>query len=223
MSFAFASPAIRTPNALDAMPVSNRTDTELSARITARICHDLISPIGAVDNGIELIGAMGTAPSSSDLAMIAESTRVASLKIRLFRLAFGPVTGSDLDLAELRTLVEGALGRPRLSFRWATPAGALPRPDAKALILLIMCCDSAMARGGTLEIGVTPSGFRLHAQTDRPRIDAEVWAILDGLDDALPAPGQIHFALARIMAEEQNIQLSVHHDETSLELIARQG
>ncbi|RED14163.1 histidine phosphotransferase family protein [Pontivivens insulae] len=222
MSVALATVRVSPINALDAMSVSEPQQSDLAALVTARICHDLVSSVGAVDNGVELISSLGAAPQPADLAMIAESARTATLRMRMFRVAFGPHKGAAIDAAHLHECCKTALSRPRLSLDWHLDQTALPQPEGQLLLLLVMCAESAMARGGTLEVRHDAEGITLKAVTERPRIDADVWAWLDADGPShLPAPGQVHFAFAHIAAERIGWHLAWSSSGDQLTVAAR--
>jgi histidine phosphotransferase ChpT len=166
------------------------TRTDLAALIGSRICHDLISPIGALGNGVELLElSQGTSP---ELALLADSVAQAQARIRLFRLALGsPDAAQRISAREIATIVEG-LGRPgKLRFEIDLPAD-LPRPQARRLMLAVMCVESALAWGGTVTLGAS----RVLARAARMRLDPPLWAALDSGTPPDPcAAAQVQFAL----------------------------
>ena len=77
-------------------------DLDLTALVGSRICHDLINPIGAIGNGVELL-AMADAPPSAELALISQSVDSAMARIAMFRVAFGAATdGGQMGAREIR-------------------------------------------------------------------------------------------------------------------------
>ena len=176
--------------------------TDLIALLGSRICHDLISPIGAIGNGVELL-MMDGAPPSPELALIAESVASANARIRFFRIAFGLSTGDQLiGRAELAKILTEISQGSRISIDWK-PAGDISRAEAKLAFLAILCCDSALAFGGRTSIALEDGKWQVTARAERLRIDADRWATLQKPKPDL-APSQVHFALfAREIARQK--------------------
>ncbi|WP_435168663.1 histidine phosphotransferase family protein [Falsirhodobacter sp. 1013] len=161
---------------------------DLAALIGSRICHDLIGPIAAIGNGVELL-AMSGAPQSPEMDLIASSVAQANARVRFFRVAFGVSAAQTVGRAEVREILADMAGRVKID--WAVPHD-LTRAETKTLFLLIQCLETAMAFGGT----ITVDGARsLRAEARRLRDAAPQWAILEGTSSDVTAT-HIHFALA---------------------------
>jgi len=172
---------------------------DLAALIASRICHDLISPIGAIGNGVELM-AMDAGATRPELALISESVAHANARIRFFRISFGTATGDQrIARAEVMSVLTD-LGRGgRVSYAWTTGAD-LARREVRLAFLLLQCVETALAYGG--KVGVTQDGARwsILAEATRLKIDPALWEVLT--EPRAPAEigaGQVHFAL---VAEE---------------------
>ena len=87
------------------------SENDLAALIGSRICHDLISPIGAINNGLELVAMSGDV-MSQEMELIAQSVENASARIRFFRVAFGSAGGQLIDRAESVSMRKGACSSP---------------------------------------------------------------------------------------------------------------
>ena len=124
---------------------------DLTALLGSRICHDLISPIGAISNGVELLMMEGNA-RGPEIALISESVSNASARIRFFRVAFGASGGEHrVGRSEILAIVEDITRGGRLTIDWSSPT-ELPRRDVKLAFLLILCLETALAYGGKIEI-----------------------------------------------------------------------
>ena len=115
----------------------------LATLIGSRICHDLISPIGAITNGLELLELSGAA-QSPELALVVQSVADARARIQLFRLAFGvasagQMTGGD----EVSTILAAAYKDSRIAI-CAFPAGDHSRAEVRAVLLAILCAEQAI-------------------------------------------------------------------------------
>lgn len=174
----------------------NRT-SDLATSVGTRICHDIISPLGAIGNGLELLELTGVAGPEVDL--ILQSVASASARLRAFRLAFGP---SDLSQPvpreELAEILEGYFAGERFGVDWQG-ARNLTRDEAKGAILGLLCLETALPHGGRLELE-SSDGIVLRGHGEATCRDAACWDLLSGGRDradhvAQPEPAQIHFAM----------------------------
>jgi len=127
--------------------------------LCSRLCHDLVSPIGAINNGVELIQEMGLSdPDDEALALIAGSGQTAARRLALFRMALGAAGGDGtLTNATTRDLAQGWLAesRTRLDWRLGDPPEA-PRGLWKLVLMAVVLAEEGMPRGGILTL--TPAG-----------------------------------------------------------------
>jgi len=171
---------------------------ELAALVGSRLCHDLVSPLGAIGNGLELLQMV--AEPSPELALIGEAVTAAQARVRLFRLAFGAASQDQLVRpADLVEALSALTGNGRISLRSALPQ-PLPRPLARRLTLAALCAETALARGG--EVVVDPASVT--ALAPRLRIEPALW---DSLAEGLPpeglTPSTVHFALLAALGPVQ--------------------
>ncbi len=115
---------------------------DLNALVGSRICHDLISPLGAIGNGVELL-AMSGSGDTPEMALISESVENANARIRFFRVAFGAASpGQRLGAAGDRSRSWAATGKTsRLQDRLARD-GRCERQDVKLAFLLMQCLET---------------------------------------------------------------------------------
>lgn len=191
---------------------------DLSSLIGSRICHDLVSPLGAIGNGVELLGM--SQPPSPELDLISESVTHALARIRMFRLAFGAVRGEQrISGREVASILDGLGKGGKIRFEWSMPT-ELPRREAKLLLLLVQCCESAMAWGGVLTLGHPAQGWRLDARAPRLRLEPALWhPLTSGTAPDDPRPSEVHFALVPPMLAATGRSLSVTTTEEEIHLI----
>ncbi|MBW4972202.1 hypothetical protein KZZ08_01145 [Roseovarius mucosus] len=167
----------------------------LGALIASRICHDLVSPLGAIGNGLELMGLSGTM-EGPEMALIAASAAQALARVRLFRLAFGQVEDDHVTRAEELRDILGTLhagGRITLTLQITAP---LPRPMAQILLLGLLCVEQALPQGGQLAVSQTPEGWQIVATAARLAPDVDLWRALCAEGPwPRPTPAQVHFQL----------------------------
>lgn len=149
--------------------------SHLASLIGSRICHDLISPIGAIHNGLELISLSGPVQHEAEISLITQSCQNAASRIKFFRVAFG-ASGSDRQLSTdtLLDILMPLINGPRQNLHWKIHR-SLTRREAQALFLAILCIETALPLGG--EISVTERGPRLSVEGCSTKIivDATIW------------------------------------------------
>ncbi|MFV0333419.1 MAG: histidine phosphotransferase family protein [Tropicimonas sp.] len=165
---------------------------DLTALIGSRICHDLISPIGAIGNGLELLEmSEGKTP---ELALIAESVGNANARIRFFRIAFGmALPDQGAPRSQIVSILKDMYGGTRLKVEWLVENDC-HRREARAAFLALMCLESALPYGGDISIARNNGKWRLAGLSPKLKFDADLWAALDG-HLAKITPNEVHFAL----------------------------
>jgi histidine phosphotransferase ChpT len=191
---------------------------DLTALLGSRICHDLISPIGAIGNGLELL-MMEHGAGSPEVALIAQSVAHANARIRFFRLAFG-AAGAEArqNLAEVRSILSDLTQGSRLAIEWGTSAD-LGRAEVKIAFLLILCLESAMPYGGKIVASEKDGRWSIEASAQRLRIDPDLWGVLadpSSLPDLTPAV--VHFPLAAAEIARHGRRLNADLGQTAIRL-----
>jgi histidine phosphotransferase ChpT len=154
-----------------------KSRADLTALVGSRICHDLISPLGAIGNGVELLELSGM-QKTPEMALIAESVENANARIRFFRVAYGPANEEQrIARSEVTTTLAAAARGGRMSYFWEAE-GDQSRREVRAVFLLLQCCETAMPQGG--DIHVRRHGERWEITADAPRllIDEPLWTAL---------------------------------------------
>ncbi|HYC95016.1 MAG TPA: histidine phosphotransferase family protein [Sphingomicrobium sp.] len=149
---------------------------ELASLLCSRLCHDLLSPVGALNNGIELL-ADEQDPDMRErcLELLAESARASANKLKFFRLAFGAGGGfgDEIDTREARTALEGLYGADRrIELGWMVGDDKLSKGAVKLLLNLAMIAGDALVRGGRLDIGAErrDGALEMVIRAEGPRI-----------------------------------------------------
>lgn len=159
---------------------------DLASLLCSRLCHDLLSPVGALNNGLELL-ADETDPEMRERCMelLAESARTSANKLKFFRLAFGAAGGfgEAVDASETRSAVEALLSSARRTeLVWMVEAGTLPKAATKVLLNLVLIANDALARGGRMDVGAESHGEQVEIaiRIEGPRVllDAELRRML---------------------------------------------
>ncbi|MEL6299451.1 MAG: histidine phosphotransferase family protein [Pseudomonadota bacterium] len=137
---------------------SHPTDLELAALISSKICHDVISPVGAIHNGLEILEEDDAADAQSyALEMIKNVTVQASARLQFARFAFGASgsAGATIDLDMARKLSEAFVGSGKHKLIWQGPAGHMPKNSAKLLLNMIASAISTIPRGGSITADIS--------------------------------------------------------------------
>ncbi|SMO58162.1 histidine phosphotransferase family protein [Paracoccus laeviglucosivorans] len=205
-------------------PAADLIDADkLAAMVSSRLCHDLVSPLGAIGNGLELLQMSGEFPGigkSPELQLIAESVEAARARIRWFRVAFGAAAeGQRLGPNELAALLGDMEKAGRLRIRLEAE-GDLPRSEARMILLAAMCLDTAMPWGCSVLVCRGAVGWRLVATASRIKPDTALWSWLDAGpgERPEPAPSEVHFPLLAGFAAKAQRKLHWELDETGGEI-----
>jgi histidine phosphotransferase ChpT len=149
---------------------------DLASLLCSRLCHDLMSPIGALNNGIELL-ADETDPEMREkcLELLADSARASANKLKFFRLAFGAAGGfgEEIDTHEAEVALEGLFGAERrIELGWVVSDDKLPKDAVKLLLNVAMLAGDALVRGGRLDVGAERRDgvIELAVRAEGPRI-----------------------------------------------------
>jgi histidine phosphotransferase ChpT len=182
---------------------------DLNALIGSRICHDLISPLGAIGNGVELL-AMSGAGEGPEIALISDSVTAANSKIRYFRVAFGASSpGQRIGAGEIKSILGGYWKTTRVQMDWQVQ-GDVSRQDAKLAFLLLQCLETAMPWGGRVTVTTTGEDWKITGAAERLSLDDELWAHLaDPRRETALTSANVHFALAPLAAEQMKRTIEV--------------
>ena len=148
---------------------------DLASLLCSRLCHDLMSPVGALNNGIELL-ADETDPDMQEkcLELLADSARATANKLKFFRLAFGAGGGfaDEIDTREAEAALEGLFGDGKVELGWAVSDEKLPKGAIRLLLNLALLAGDALVRGGRLDVGAErgSAGIEIAVRAEGPRV-----------------------------------------------------
>jgi histidine phosphotransferase ChpT len=149
---------------------------DLASLLCSRLCHDLMSPVGALNNGIELL-ADETDPDMREkcLELLADSARATANKLKFFRLAFGAGGGfgDEIDTREAQAALDGLFtSEGKIELGWVVEGDKLPKGAVRLLLNLALLAGDALVRGGRLDIGAErrDEHIELAVRAEGPRI-----------------------------------------------------
>lgn len=161
---------------------------EFASLLCSRLCHDLLSPVGALNNGIELLADEHDPEMRARcLDLLAESARASANKLKFFRLAFGAAGGfgEEVDTREARSAIDGLFGVDgRIKIGWMVEEPTMSKSALKILLNLVLIAGDSLVRGGQLDIGAERNGsgvdIVVRAEGTRVVMDAELRRVLAG-------------------------------------------
>lgn len=156
-------------------------ELDFSAFLVSRVCHDLVSPLGAVVNGLEVLEDERDAAMRADaLKIVASSAAQALARIQFMRIAFGAAgsAGAELDLGEVGRLVAGLFQGGKITVEWDVANVHWPKDWAKLLMNATLLAADCLPRGGSVKVtsGGDPAApsFKIHATGSHARVLEEV-------------------------------------------------
>ncbi len=187
------------------------SSTDLAALLCSRLCHDLLSPVGALSNGLELMAdEKDPEMRKRCFELLEQSARISTDKLKFFRLAYGAAGGfgDEVPSDEPRALVAGLVAaNERIAFEWAVAEQTLPKPAVKVLLNLAAIASDALIRGGTLAVGAErregATEIAVRASGPRVAFDGNIGKALDGSlapDELSGRTAPAH--MIRLLAEE---------------------
>lgn len=165
------------------------TDLDLASLLASRLCHDVVGPVGAIQNAFEL---MAQDESVTEMAMdlIRKSARQASAKLMYARMAYGVVGGAEmLDPAEAGRLTADIFADERATLDWTWAGPAAPKDPVKLAMLLATYALGCVPRGGTITVRHNDAGLEVRAESESLRTP-QFMDVVTGADTSDPRAAQ---------------------------------
>ncbi len=202
---------------------------DLAALLCSRVCHDLISPVGAIVNGIEVMEEDKNEETKTfALDLIKKSAYQASAKLQFCRLAFGAAgsAGAEIDLGDAEKAARGLFEDGKTTLVWNLPRQLLAKNRVKLLLNMLLIAAGTISRGGTLSIDPAPggegiAGFVVTASGLNAKLNPMVAELLAG-NSALPVDAHaIQPLYAGILARDCGLVLTAGGEIGVITLTAR--
>jgi histidine phosphotransferase ChpT len=202
-------------------------ELDFAALLVSRVCHDLVSPVGAVVNGLEVLEDERDAAMRADaLKLVASSAALASARLKFARLAFGAAgsTGAELDLSEVGRIVQGLVKGSKVEVEWNAADVNWPKDWAKLLMNATLLAADSLPRGGRIKVetstGPSTPSFAVRATGQGARILEDAERAVRG-EPTGPLDGRsIQPYLTHKLAQSLNAGLTVVGREGAIDLIA---
>ena len=189
---------------------------ELAALLCSRVCHDLISPVGAIVNGLEVLDD-DPKPEDRDFALelIRKSAKTASARLQFCRLAFGAAgsAGAQIDLGDALNMAKGHIEDGKTTIAWNLPRLLLPKNRAKLLLNMLVIAQQTIPRGGTLTVDPIGEGETMSFRVAATGLNARLPQNIADLLSAAPTTGvdahavQPHYT--RLLAEACGLKVGL--------------
>ncbi len=201
---------------------------DLAALLCSRVCHDLISPVGAIVNGLEVMEEDKDEETKTfALDLIKKSAHQASAKLQFCRLAFGAAgsAGAQIDLGDAEKAARGLLEDGKTALTWSLPRELLPKNRVKLLLNMLLIAAGSIARGGMLTAepvtGEGAGGFVVTASGLNAKLNPAAAELLAG-NSAEPVDAHaVQPLYAGILARDCGLMLSAVCGEGTVTLTAR--
>ncbi len=158
------------------------SDLDLAALLCSRVCHDIVSPVGAIANGLEMMDEDDDEEMRRlALELVRRSARQASAKLQFCRMAFGAAggAGSMLDLGEAGDIARLFVSDEKVKLDWRAPRRTRDRNEVKLLLNLLLLGIAAVPRGGIVTIEAADDLLSATAEGDGARLADKTRAVLD--------------------------------------------
>jgi len=201
---------------------------EFASLLCSRLCHDLLSPVGALNNGLELLADEHDPEMRARcLELLAESARASANKLKFFRLAFGAAGGfaDNVDTREARVAIEGLFGSDgRIQLGWMVDEPVMSKAALKVLLNLVLIAGDSLVRGGRLDVGAErhDGGLDIVVRAEGGRIvlDPELKNVLTGeTGEEEVAPRAAAAWLVHCLVQEGKGTIQVANQEEGMLLI----
>lgn len=203
------------------------SDLDFAALLVSRVCHDLVSPVGAVVNGLEVLEEERDPGLRADaLRLVTSSAAQAAARLQFARIAYGAAgsAGAELDLNEVGRMVCGLLKGGKVEVSWEAPAVNWPKDWAKLLMNASVLAADSLQRGGRMRIATaaaaTAPGFTITAEGQGARVLDEVAKAFRGETDVLLDGRSVQAFLTYRLARLLDTQLALSCREGLVEITA---
>ncbi|CAN2535308.1 Protein+phosphotransferase+ChpT [Methylocapsa aurea] len=199
---------------------------DLAALLSSRVCHDVISPVGAIVNGLEVLEEEKDAEMRGHaLALIKSSAAEASARLQFCRLAFGAAgsKGAEIDTGDAEHVTRQLLADERTKLEWGVPRVLMSKNKVKLLLNLCLIADAAIPRGGVISVASTGSGDEIAFTLDAKGVNARIAAAIPGLLAGLPEDGvvdaraiQVYYAGLVAQAAGLDVEISAQSEHVTI-------
>jgi len=196
------------------MTITRLSDLDLAALLCSRVCHDVISPVGAIANGLELMDDPDTDAEmkATAMQMVKSSARTATAKLKFCRIAFGASgsAGALIDLSEAGEVAKGFMGDEKAKLEWNVPRENRPKQEVKLILNMLLMAITGIPRGGVVTVAVEGRDFTIHAKGERAKINESLATALNGTADLATLDARlVQPYYTRLLAQAAGLEISM--------------
>jgi histidine phosphotransferase ChpT len=190
------------------------SDLDLAALLCSRVCHDIISPVGAIANGLELMDdpEVDADMKATALDMVRSSAKTATAKLKFCRIAFGASgsAGAQIDMGEAGEIAIAFVGDEKIRLDWQAPRENRPKAEVKLVLNMLMLAMAGIPRGGLVTVTANGRNFHVSAKGERAKVPQTMADVLTGttppdtLDARLVQP-----YYAKLLAQSAGLELAM--------------
>ncbi len=192
-------------------------DLDLAALLCSRVCHDVISPVGAIANGLELFDdpEMDEETKQTALEMVRSSAKTASAKLKFCRIAFGAAgsAGASIDMGEAGETAAAFVGSEKVTLDWQAPRENRPKQQVKLLLNMLLMAIAGVPRGGVITVRADGEILTAKARGERAKVPEAIAQVLEGTADLnLLDARLVQPYYAKLLAQSAGLGLSMAMD-----------
>ena len=199
---------------------------DLAALVASRVCHDIISPVGAITNGLEVLDEEDSGDMQEfAMDLIRKSARQASAKLQFARLAFGAAgsAGAEIDLGDAQSVATGFLANEKADLEWNVPRVLMAKNKVKLLLNLILLANQCVPRGGLITINMQGEAsdprFELSVSGSTTRIPALVLDMMSGQEPERIDAHTVQPVYTMLLARDSGMNLEVVKQEDGVKIV----
>lgn len=214
------------------MSQTNLDELELAALLCSRVCHDVISPVGAIANGLEVLeDEKDEQMKEFAMNLIKKSATQASAKLQFARLAFGAAgsAGAHIDLMDAKYVSEAFIGKEKVTLTWQAPVATMGKNKVKLLLNLVLIALTTIPRGGTIDVSVDDdvenAAFLLKAVGKAAKIAPNLKGLLAAeidADDIDARDVQVYYAGLIARKIDMDVILDIDGEEVTIGAVAKE-
>jgi histidine phosphotransferase ChpT len=196
-------------------------NTKLTALVASRICHDMVEPMSAIIQGLEMIKSADGKTDPDALSLLDAGVGKAWAKLEFFRFAMaGAVAEGDSDIEEGKPVAEKLYSVLKPELVWSVGSVRMPRPAVRVIVNLLLIANECLPRGGTVELTATDGEVVVTAKGPRAKLREATGLALRGEGGELSGH-TIQPTLTALLAQQGGVELSARESEETVEFIAR--
>lgn len=204
------------------------SDLDLAALLCSRVCHDVISPVGAIANGLELMDDPDTDEElrTTALDMVRSSAKTATAKLKFCRIAFGAAgsAGAQIDMSEAGEVARAFVGEEKVKLEWLAPRENRPKQEVKLILNMLLIALAGIPRGGVVTVTADGQILKVRAQGERAKINEAMAAALAGTADLLTLDARlVQPYYARMLAEAAGLEIKMEMETENTVVVLAQS